>query len=618
MKKRSLSLSLLFLSEGFSTFFVVPLTLIFLFYFVEPNGKQYFSLLIGVSIGFIFYMIPFFLKFFHYSKGLKDYLSLIEKNKFPDVKDYSLGWKSYISLPGNLSLLNFFRWLIGSTITLSFFSIMGGSSSIQNYYLISILLFATLLNTAYTHIAVEILLSKIGKLNYFDRPLIEDEDHRTYFRSISRSAPFILSIGIASLSIIIILFSAKLNESLFISSVSSGSDFSVSSNEEIILKNMINQSLIAGLTTFFVSLFFFFYLKTKLSPLVEVNSLLGKLAQGNLHNQTIAIYPDDIGKLSMNINSMISQLSMIISDILHVSNNGSNSSEEMTTSLSVLTQNAQTQASSSEEISASIEQINATLENITVKTEDQVHQIHLLKEYINALTDANNKVKLNINSTIQSVRTMTTDSKKGQSSLESMKSSIESIDKSSEQIRSVIEIITSISDQINLLALNAAIEAARAGDYGKGFSVVAEEIGKLASKTAKSIKEIDSYIRKSDEDIRKGTNTIEDTAKIFQVLIHGIQNFGSLVNSVSDNIETQLSYSNNIIVSNNTILKISQGIESSMKEVKSATLEIGQAIYNFNDSTQSNAAGMEELSASSESISNMALDMKKKMNLFEV
>jgi len=428
-----------------------------------------------------------------------------------------------------------------------------------------------------------------------------------------------LSIALVLLSTIIIIFSAKINESLVDQAFGQNASEAISnSKKDSVFINIIMQSSIAiGMTTL-VATFFFIYLRSRLNPLIEINRILGKVSKGNLHDQAISIYPDELGRLTMNINAMIFKLSSIISDNLHTSSNVSSASQEMTSSLSILTENAQTQAASSEEISASIEEINATLDNVTAKTEDQVKQILSLKVCIDELKEANNKVKANIDSTIQSVNQMTNDSKKGQSSLESMKSSIESIDKSSEEIRSVIEIITTISDQINLLALNAAIEAARAGEYGKGFSVVAQEIGKLANKTAKSIKEIDSFVKKNNKDIRNGTTNIEETVNIFENLIKGIQDFESLLASVISNVQIQVQSNLTVVQGNENILQLSNMIESSIKEVKSATQEIGQAIYNINDSTQSNAAGMEELSASSESISNLAMNMKKKMNLFEL
>ena len=81
-----------------------------------------------------------------------------------------------------------------------------------------------------------------------------------------------------------------------------------------------------------------------------------------------------------------------------------------------------------------------------------------------------------------------------------MNVSITNITESSQQVTDIISIIDDISDKINLLSLNAAIEAARAGEAGRGFAVVADEISKLADQTAASINDIDSLIRKNNNE----------------------------------------------------------------------------------------------------------------------
>lgn len=388
--------------------------------------------------------------------------------------------------------------------------------------------------------------------------------------------------------------------------------------EEISLANMEKLWLFTILATVIITIANFLYLRLKFKPVLIAEKILTHFEKGDLRERAIAASTDEIGTMVKGLNSTMDRISEVVSNNQMISSDLATASDEMNESLNALSNNAQSQAASTEEISASIEEISAAVQNVESQATSQFQKVEVLESKMKELSQTISNMGSSMQGATSQVNAITIEANNGQKSLDKMQESILRIGDSSKEIILVIEIITSISEQINLLALNAAIEAARAGNYGRGFAVVADEIGKLADKTSVSIRDIGALIQTNEKDIETGMGIIESTIQLIQNIIRSVSSFDKLTNQLQLETKNQLEINLQVNHEVSAVNEISQSIKTSMEEQKLAINEVAQAIYNINDLTQSNAAGLEQMTATANSLSNLAETLKIKIGYFRI
>lgn len=186
------------------------------------------------------------------------------------------------------------------------------------------------------------------------------------------------------------------------------------------------------------------------------------------------------------------------------------------------------------------------------------------------------------------------------------------------QIGDITMVISDISSQTNLLALNAAIEAARAGEQGKGFAVVADEVRKLAEQTAGSAEQITNLISQiqidskntslsmttAANDVDTGLTIVQDAGESFHRIEQSVQELVILVEEVSQSLDQLKEHTNTI---NGSIL-----------EVNSMASEAAASTENVSAATEEQVASMQEIAASSTSLAQLASDLQDKIKQFKI
>lgn len=273
---------------------------------------------------------------------------------------------------------------------------------------------------------------------------------------------------------------------------------------------------------------------------------------------------------------------------------------------------------SSTENSSISHELSTTATVVGRKVEDVTKIVHEATSQAQAITD---EIKLSINDanesrkdTIQAnenladatseIVKLTSDVQEAAHVESEMASKIEHLSSEAGQVKEVLNVISDIADQTNLLALNAAIEAARAGEHGRGFAVVADEVRKLAERTQKSLVEIQSTINVMVQSINDSSDQMNRNSQ-------NIQELADISSSVEEKINATLELMNTASQANE---KTVQDFEKTGELVD----KISADITNANEIVASNARSVEEISAAADHLSSMTDQLNGKMEQFQV
>lgn len=352
--------------------------------------------------------------------------------------------------------------------------------------------------------------------------------------------------------------------------------------------------------------------KNIVSRLYKITKIMESLSNKNFNERIEVKTNDEIGKLSVYINDTLNKLKVIFSKIKGTSKETNNSTENITSlmiqSYKYLEEISKKINSFKEEYeklktnisnsSSSIQQIQNNVDSFARQLENQSASVTQSSASMEEIISSIDNIARVTKGRKELSETFLDAIKTGDENTEETNNFIQEIFKSAMNIQEIVNIINDISSQTDLLAMNAAIEAAHAGEAGQGFSVVAEEIRKLAESSSENAKLIQNLIVNISDRIQKASEISNKSTNFFKAIINEVHEFINVFEEISNALQEMSAGSKEILEVNKSLSDVTTEIKDGYNEMRIGTQDINNSMINIDDIASYILTGINELSGS--------------------
>ena len=327
-----------------------------------------------------------------------------------------------------------------------------------------------------------------------------------------------------------------------------------------------------------VSLFGWYMAGEVVRPIAAVNAALHDIAAGagDLTQRLEVTSKDEIGTLCVNFNKFVDKLNGSMLRVASTTAGLAAAAEKLSVNTAQFAKGGEEQAQQATQAAAAVEQMSATVTELAKNAQGVA----------STAQEANRAAGLGHEVVAGSITGMT----RLANTVKDSAARIQTLGQRSDQIGEIVKVIEDIADQTNLLALNAAIEAARAGEQGRGFAVVADEVRKLAERTTKATKEIADTIRTIQGDTSRavesmqagtkeaenGTTLVNKAGACIGEIVQAVQTATTMIQQMAGAIEQQSTATDQIAANIEAVAAVSKRAEGGLGQVTQATTELSR------------------------------------------
>ncbi|HXE37497.1 MAG TPA: methyl-accepting chemotaxis protein [Azonexus sp.] len=341
--------------------------------------------------------------------------------------------------------------------------------------------------------------------------------------------------------------------------------------------------LVAVLSAIALGIFSFITIRAIILPLNEAQRVTASIAAGDL-SQAVQLNnrSDEFGQMLNSCEKMRSSLREIAQALQDGANDIASTSTQLAATTTQIAKSTETQSQEASSMAASVEELSVSITHMSDRAED----------VRGAATDSGKIAEQGV----QAVTRMMDENDRTAHNIEDAATQIRNLGALSDRISTIVKVIREVAEQTNLLALNAAIEAARAGEQGRGFAVVADEVRKLAERTGKSTSDITAVI----DDVQRATLAAVET---MEKAVTAERNSMDLSHDVSDSI-TKIRDESSRVVS------AVADITGALREQGTASTDIARRVEMVSQMGEENCAAVEETAVAASSLENLAARLK--------